>query len=109
MTPNIRPPSDGIINALLGISLVLIILLFFMLFGISCASAPLKVGVPHTIRTNEFLATYEIRLRGTEESVIVGRHGLAGASRRQRIDSGDNLGNRGGDGAFGLHNWESLK
>ena len=40
---------------------------------------------------------------------MMSEHGMAGATRRKRIDSGDNLGNRRFDRAIDLDNWESLK
>ena len=73
MSPHDPLPPDWTSAWIAGI-LLIILLAFYFLFAVGCASAPLKVGVPHTIRTNEFLATYEIRLRGTEETIIVGRH-----------------------------------
>ena len=68
-------PHEKAINALLGISLVLIIMLFFMLFGVGCAGIPpVPNGIGrHKMQPNKVLSTWEIRLRGHEETVIVGK------------------------------------
>lgn len=68
-----KPPPDFNPNLAWQIAIVFAFIAFVLIILFGCASAPMKLGTPHSIQTNRFLAVYEIRLRGTEESVIVGR------------------------------------
>ena len=89
---------------------ILAALIAFIFIGLTgCSSAPLKAGMPHSIQTNRFLANYEIRLKGSEERIIVGHYDLERSPGRQRIDGDDNLVHRRSHGATDLHYRKPLR
>ena len=78
--PNQRFPSDLIVWVLAFATAVFAVGMILLTGG--CASAPLKAGMPHTIQTNRFLSNDEIRLKGSEERIIVGHAWKVGAAKR---------------------------